>query len=132
MKQWIKNIPFPPSANDLYRPVTRGRFAAVIKTTQYKAYSDLISFIKFEKIESDHPMALYVYFFAPKEYWLTKQGKPQRKDLDNRLKSLDPIFKTLNIDDKMFFEIHAYKCISSKQRVDLLFTDELATHCEVF
>jgi Holliday junction resolvase RusA-like endonuclease len=130
---WFRGLPFPPSANDLWRPISRGRYASIVKTNAYNAYSKLINYslLTLPDLIFKDPIAIYAYFYAPTLFWFTKSGDIRSRDLDNFLKGLDPVYKRLKIDDKIIFEIHTFKCLSTRQRLDLCITNNLTERHEI-
>lgn len=130
MERWFKDLPFPPSANHFYIHTRRG----VIKTKEYREFEkNVLDVIRLnlrgvtedKSIFRGIPHAFRAFFYAEKSFWFAKNGNAKARDLDNRIKALqDSICKSVDLDDKWIFEIHAFKCIGRK-RVDVYFTDQL-------
>lgn len=56
--------------------------------------------------------------------WLTQKNTVRKSDLDNRVKpTLDIMSLALGIDDKLAWEIHAYKAASHQERTHFYIFD---------
>lgn len=110
----LKDIPMPPSANNLYATIWKTKRR--IKTKEYNVYEQMMNLWA-----STHPQQLSnarqltlnikqnqalkvdrTYWF-PREKVLTKQGKPKRNDTSNRIKALDDAVSALIAIDDCFF-----------------------------
>jgi Holliday junction resolvase RusA-like endonuclease len=130
MERWMRGLGFPPSVNHFYNYRAVGKKVIPSKTDKYKAYAAECSVRMLNQRFHlpNRPHAFYAYLFAPTSFWFTKSGKAQRVDLDNFLKAgIDTICARLSFDDRWIFEIHAFKCISPNKRMDVCFSDKLAT-----
>lgn len=117
----------PPSVNAAYANVSgRGR----VKNTAYRRYEKEFARWVMEKEISrllpfkPKPLALYLYFYLPD--WFTKKATIRIIDIANFEKVLvDCLTKALGIDDSNLFEVHLFKCVSTRPRVDVLISDSL-------
>jgi Holliday junction resolvase RusA-like endonuclease len=90
-------IPYPPSANDYYRSIGRGRMLLSSDGRNYKTAVTYIAYReRMKQLEGE--LVIYLDLFRPQ-----KSG-----DLDNRIKPvLDALIKNAYADDKQIVEIHA-------------------------
>lgn len=106
-----------------------------IKRPHYRAYEREMKYVMLpqRKTIKNAPIAFYAFLYAPKSVWFNQNSKAKKRDLDNFLKSLvDAVSRSLGFDDSWIFEIHAHKCISERQRVDVCLTDTLMTELPSF
>lgn len=114
----IRALPMPPSVNSMYvnNQKTGGRFpsreaklfklecAATLKYTQLAPGVTLLL--------KARPLALSLEFFWPASKLTTKDGRPKRIDVSNRIKGIeDAICDGLDFDDSQFVRVHAVKRI---------------------
>lgn len=97
-------FPFPPSVNNLYRTIIKGRVAMPIKTAIYRAYEGLIRRLTIDTLKTPYPkastVAVTIHFYRP----------AKRGDLDNMLKAmLDVLHGIAFENDDQVIEIHAYR-----------------------
>lgn len=98
-----------------------------------KIMADVKSHIELQKKEyrgiQGEELSIGIRF---KEDWYYKNGNAAKKDLDNRLKFLiDSIFKGLDIDDKMVFEIWTEKVQwKNDDRVEIIIMPKKEVHDE--
>ncbi len=128
----LNDFPMPPSTNQMYR-IFRGR---PVKSPKYAAYENEVRIWMMknrEELDAARAMTLLcgpgkflhmdVVFRFERKSILSKENKPIRLDLDNKLKVLwDVIAKILGIGDEYFWSLYADK--------DLVGPDESA-HAEV-
>ena len=103
---------FPPSVNHLY--IHRG--FRKIKTKKYNDWEANV-FKSLEDTKRPEVRGLLrVEIDYCSDHWFTKKdGKPRRVDLDNLQKAtLDPLFKWLDVDDKLVFELMTRKRLLSR------------------
>ncbi len=97
-------FPFPPSVNNLYRTIIKGRIAMPIKTKVYRIYEGLIRRLTLDTLKNPYPkgnpVAVTLHFYRPQK----------RGDLDNMLKAmLDVLHGIAFENDDQVIEIHAYR-----------------------
>lgn len=109
-------FPLPPSINDCYADVVRGKYVSRILTKSAKNYKQLVSDLMNQSgyttllrefIEAHTTVDVWMYVY--RSNWYCKNGVPQRPnrnagDADNRVKILqDTLFKCTGIDDSSAF-----------------------------
>ena len=98
------------SVNSMYRTTRYGKFltrAALIKRAQIIMDVKKIINISNDNELRNKNLSIGIIF---KENWYCQNGEVKKADLDNRLKFLiDSVFKALDLEDKMIFEIYTKK-----------------------
>jgi len=97
------------SVNSMYRTTRYGKFltrAALIKRAQIITDVKKMNNVGTEYLQ-DKKLSIGIIFT---ENWYCLNGEIRKADLDNRLKFLiDSVFKALDLEDKMIFEIYTKK-----------------------
>ncbi len=122
----LTSLPMPPSSNNQYILVRRGRKTFHAPSKELKQFKTAMlgwAFKEAGKISSDK-MALIDWmssglviecravFFFHKRILFTKKNSPKKMDVSNRIKAChDEVCKILGIDDSLFFKITAEKAI---------------------
>lgn len=127
----LRDIPIPPSENQLYRNVPmRGR----VKAQGYRDYESQFFAWCFENkqallsakntiqlLEASQRLRLRLDFKFLESRLISKKGSMKRLDVTNRLKCLiDLVCFQLGFDDSRFFEVHCKKRTVFKEGVDLV------------
>lgn len=125
------NLPYKTnfSVNSMYRTTRQGKF---LKRKALNFRTRIIEDVKeqireFEEIWenklTDKKLTVGIIFV---ENWLYKNGEIRKADLDNRLKFLiDSVFKALDLDDKMIYELYARKEHNELAEATTITIDEL-------
>jgi len=125
------NLPYKTnfSVNSMYRVTRQGKFlkreALNLRTKIIKDIKDIKDVKNKGQYETlrDKKLTVGIIFI---ENWLYKNGEERRADLDNRLKFLiDSVFKGLNLEDKMIYELYARKEQSELSEETRITIDEL-------
>lgn len=119
MIEWVKGLPFPPSANHMYK-ICRGfpRKTEIYRELEW-VYASIVK--KHRIVLENKPHSFFLYFH---DNWLTKAGTPRRSDVDNLIKTcMDMVTRSIGVDDKWIFEIHAFKVQSTLKKVEIKITD---------
>ena len=96
------------SVNMMYRTTRFGRFLTTKALQQRARIIQDIKKYNFNTEDLEDKRLSVGLIFT--EDWYYKNGEIKKTDLDNRLKFIiDSIFKTLNLNDKLIFEIYAKK-----------------------
>lgn len=124
----FKNIPFPPSTNQLHSDFVRRGVINRCRSPRYNEYKrDFAGYIlrrslQFEEARSEVQKwfgenmvcAIEFTFYYNKKALYTVDGKVKRNDVSNRIKALeDCFFEALNIDDRFVFQIIAKKDVTT-------------------
>jgi len=96
------------SVNMMYRATRQGKF---LTEKALRLRAQIIEDIKEMAVDNlnirEKKITVGIIFT---ENWECKNGEIKRVDLDNRLKFLiDSVFRALDLDDKMIFELYARK-----------------------
>jgi len=120
------NLPYRTnfSVNSMYRVTRAGKF---LKREALNLRTRIIKDVLSQLIDRmelvDKKLTVGIIFV---EDWNYKNGEPRRVDIDNRLKFLiDSVFKALDLDDKMIYEIYARKEQSELAESTTITIDEL-------
>ena len=110
----LKEIPMPPSSNNQY-VVARNRLVPSSDLRNYKKRMEIYGITLQRSLKEDaNDLAGFVEdgkvlhidrrFYFPRSRLFTKQDKPKKIDVSNRIKAVDDaISKLIGIDDKLFF-----------------------------
>lgn len=120
------NLPYKTnfSVNSMYRVTRQGKF---LKREALNLRTKIIEDVK-KQMDLVHrydcvKLTVGIIFV---ENWLYKNGEIRKADLDNRLKFLiDSVFKALDLDDKMIYEIYARKEHNELAEATVITIDEL-------
>ena len=94
------------SVNNMYWTTKRGKF---LKKEALNLRARIMEDVKMQPCDPLEDKKLTIGIIMT-ENWYYKNGSVKKNDLDNRLKFLiDSIFRGLELDDKMIFEIYAKK-----------------------
>jgi len=120
------NLPYRTnfSVNSMYRVTRAGKF---LKREALNLRTRIIKDVLSQLIDRmelvDKKLTVGIIFV---EDWNYKNGEPRKADIDNRLKFLiDSVFKALDLDDKMIYEIYARKEQSELAESTTITIDEL-------
>ncbi len=115
----FRGVPIPPSSNNQYVLVRRGRKTFHVPSKELKAFrtamavyfaenADALKFAR--EVFVGHPLTIYSELCFEKSRILTKKGTFKRLDVSNRLKALHDAFaEALLIDDCCFVAVSARK-----------------------
>lgn len=123
----ISGIPMPPQSNHMYATSRRGHRFASKDLCGFKEAINAIMFLKREDLEdvrrklqnlltynSSLKIERFYYFLYERIY--TKDGRPKKMDVSNRIKALDDGISTMiGVDDSWFFQGSEYKIASPKR-----------------
>jgi len=102
------------SVNQMYWTSRRGKFlkkeAIMLRARIMEDVKEQIKPFEISEMKSEIVDAKLTIGIIMTENWYCKNGSVKKADLDNRLKFLiDSVFRGLNLDDRMIFEIYAKK-----------------------
>lgn len=127
----IKGFPLPPSENILYRNVPRVGRVATKELKQYreeckiweyqnKAAAETFKNMCFKHWSNTSMFQFDYFFIMKKERIFTKDGRPKRLDVANRIKAMqDSLCNILGLDDKHIFSSYIEKLVGEKECVHI-------------
>lgn len=113
-------LPWPPSANALYRTIVKGKRAFPIKSSEYRNFETRVREIMLT--QRHQPFARHVLLSM--RIWAYRPRK--LGDLDNVIKATDILHGIAFEDDAQIVEIHAYR-LDDKERPRLVVEIEPAS-----
>jgi Holliday junction resolvase RusA-like endonuclease len=126
----FSRLPLPPTSNKMYSLVRRGFKTFHVASRELKAFQKAMAFyaqlhqadLKYKKgqihewIKDGRLLRIESIFYFRKDRLFTKKDAIKKLDVSNRLKALhDCLCDQIDIDDSLFFEIEAAKCISAEE-----------------
>lgn len=131
----IKNFPFPPSDNEIKKPIVRARLGSFRKiitfvdSEKYRKYKTQLEIyrvqenIKFKELQellnklleedSNLKLSIEIYLNVHNETLYSKKKTLKKWDASNRIKALlDGFAKITNLDDKHYFKVQIEKRVT--------------------
>lgn len=126
----LTDLPLPPSINNCYSTIFRGKKPIRIKSRELRAFENQVfteskqCSLKTaqELCQSSKALRLRLeLFFAPSRLY-TLDNRIKKLDISNRIKAAEDVLcNLLNIDDSKIFEIYALKCAGIKESMTASF-----------